>query len=218
MNIKALILSGIVVGLASCGECNKEAGHEHGPNCNHDHQVKYTQKEHVHGPNCNHDHDDAKEAEHVHGPNCNHDHDEAKEAEHLHGPNCNHDHDEAKEAEHVHGPNCNHDHDDDGKEETLANSKQFTTVKLLEQNYSVYRSCQTGFFFKPEKALNSDTTLRATIFNGKGESSLKTKAVIKEGSYFIEVEEAPVLDENSYLSVELKNSSTKEKVKINITK
>jgi hypothetical protein len=35
--------------------------HEHGPDCNHDHEPA-----HVHGPECGHDH--------VHGPDCDHDH------------------------------------------------------------------------------------------------------------------------------------------------
>lgn len=73
-----------------------DAGHVHGPNCNHDHDAHEPHQGHAHDHKA-HDH-----SPHVHGPGCNHD-------DHGHD-NKQHDHVAHQPKVHVHGPNCSHDH------------------------------------------------------------------------------------------------------------
>jgi hypothetical protein len=69
MNVKTLVLVGMVATLASCGQDEEVNGHEHGPNCNHA-EVVVKPEVHVHGPTCNLE--VVKAPVHVHGPACNH--------------------------------------------------------------------------------------------------------------------------------------------------
>jgi Zn2+/Cd2+-exporting ATPase len=72
-----------------------DAGHVHGPNCNHDHDDHDYHQGHAHG------HKTHSHVPHVHGPGCNHDHHDG----HDHKQHAAHQH-----AAHVHSPNCSHDH------------------------------------------------------------------------------------------------------------
>jgi Cd2+/Zn2+-exporting ATPase len=74
-----------------------DAGHVHGPNCNHDHDA------HDHHQGRAHDHKTHSHVPHVHGPGCNNDHHDGHDHKQR-------DHAAHQHTAHVHGPNCSHDH------------------------------------------------------------------------------------------------------------
>ncbi len=136
-----------------------------------------------------------------------------------------------EKQEHVHGPGCNHSHAGSAytqkynqKKETNAHNhdhsieaaKALGTVKVQGIDCKVSRSCTASFYLVPTKPLAKNTVIRATIINGNGAESLKSKATFKNGHFSVDVEEAPELDAKSKLIIAVENNDKEEVVEVTI--
>lgn len=192
----------------SCGDVKKE--HQHGENCDHSAEPRYTQ--HKHSESCNHEHgeDTQKHNGHEHGKNCSH---EQNDAAHEHGENCSHSKTPEQrfyncEGEEIPAPV----EDEDDHDHSIAAAKSLGTVNVQNIDCKVSRSCVASFYLIPAKPLAKDTVVRATIVNGKGEESLKSKAAFEDGHFSINVEEAPELDAKSKLVIDVESNDKEETV------